>query len=97
MRHPIDERVRMPKLLRHILFFVFGISGVMALNRPLNAEYDYLDSMVLLVSAIYGGLASYGAFNLLHDIKKHKTFKGFIKNITNKFEITFYDNNRNSN
>jgi len=97
MKQPLDERVRLPRFLKHLLFMIFGLSGVMMMNRPQGVEYDYFDSLILLVSAIYGALASYGAFNLLHDIKKHKTVKDFLNNIINKFEITFYDDNRNSN
>lgn len=94
---PRDDRVKLPKMVQHIIFFIFGISGVMMMNKTPQMDYTYIDSLVLLCSAVYAGLATYGAFNLVHDIKKHKTLRGIWRNIINKFELTFYDDNRNSN
>tara|TARA_R110000772_G_scaffold33245_2_gene81014 strand:+ start:8864 stop:9148 length:285 start_codon:yes stop_codon:yes gene_type:complete len=94
MRKVLDERVRLPKFVRHILFMIFGISGIVLMTRG-NYEASYLDSLLLLVSSIYAGLASYGAFCLLHDIKKSTSIGGFFRNIIDKFEITFYDSDTN--
>jgi len=94
MKKVLDERVRLPKFVRHILFMVFGISGIMLMTNG-NYEATYIDSLLLFVSSVYAGLASYGAFCLLHDIKKSTSIKGFFRNIIDKFEITFYDNNNN--
>ena len=94
MKHPIDERVKLPKFVRHILFMVFGISGIVLMTKG-NYEASYIDSLLLFVSSVYAGLASYGCFCLLHDIKKSTSIKGFFKEIVNKFEITFYDNDNN--
>ena len=94
MKKVLDERVRLPKFVRHILFMIFGISGIVLMTRG-HYEASYLDSLLLLVSSIYAGLASYGAFCLLHDIKKSTSIKGFFRNIIDKFEITFYDNDNN--
>ena len=92
MKKVLDERVRLPKFVRHILFMVFGISWIMLMTKG-NYEASYIDSLLLFVSSVYAGLASYGCFCLLHDIKKSTSIKGFFRNIIDKFEITFYDNN----
>ena len=93
MKKVLDERVRLPKFVRHILFMIFGISGIVLMTKG-NYEASYIDSLLLFVSSVYAAMASYGAFSLLHDIKKSTSVKGFFKEIVNKFEITFYvDNN----
>ena len=94
MKKVLDERVRLPKFVRHILFMTFGISGIVLMTRG-HYEASYIDSLLLFVSSVYAGLASYGAFCLLHDIKKSTSIGGFFRNIIDKFEITFYDNNNN--
>jgi len=94
MKKVLDERVRLPKFIRHILFMIFGISGIVLMTKG-NYEATYIDSLLLFVSSVYAGLASYGAFCLLHDIKKSTSIGGFFRNIIDKFEITFYDNNNN--
>ena len=94
MKKVLDERVRLPKFIRHILFMIFGISGIVLMTKG-NHEATYIDSLLLFVSSVYAGLASYGAFCLLHDIKKSTSIGGFFRNIIDKFEITFYDNNNN--
>ena len=97
MIQPIDERVHLPKIVQHILFMIFGISGILLLKEEQHM-YTYVDSLVLLISAICAALTSYGAISLFADIRKTKGIKGFMKNLVDKFEITPYDNsNRNSN
>ena len=90
MKTVIDERVKLPKALRHILFMLFGISGI-ALMTGGGYQENYIDSLLLFVSGVYAGLASYGAFSLISDIKAAKSIRGFFKNLINKFQITFYD------
>jgi len=94
MKKVLDERVRLPKFIRHILFMIFGISGIVLMTKG-NYEATYIDSLLLFVSSVYAGLASYGAFCLLHDIKKSTSIGGFFRNIIDKFEITFYDSDNN--
>ena len=94
MKKVLDERVRLPKFVRHILFMIFGISGILLMTKG-NYEASYIDSLLLFVSSVYAGLASYGCFCLLHDIKKSTSIKGFFKEIIDKFEITFYADNDN--
>ena len=96
MKQVIDERVRLPRAVQHILFMLFGISGIALITRG-HIDGSYIDSLLLLVTSIHSGLASYGAFCLIHDLKKARSIKSFLKDFINKFEITFYDNNRNSN
>ena len=94
MKKVLDERVRLPKFVRHILFMVFGISGIVLMTKG-HYQASYIDSLLLFVSSVYAGLASYGAFCLLHDIKKSTSIGGFFRNIIDKFEITFYDSDNN--
>jgi len=94
MKKVLDERVRLPKFVRHILFMTFGISGILLITKG-HYQASYIDSLLLFVSSVYAGLASYGAFCLLHDIKKSTSIGGFFRNIIDKFEITFYDSDNN--
>ena len=89
----IHDRVSMPRVLKHILLFTLGISGLAYIYNG-SKEVGFGLSFTILASGILSTLASYGLISLIADIKKGKTFKGFIQQFIKKIESIAYDPNR---
>ena len=88
-----DERVKMPKALRHLVFATFGISGIALMFRG-SYEADYTDSILLLAGGIFSSFAIYGLTSLIEDIQQSKTWDDLWSRIKNKFKIFLYDSKR---
>ena len=80
MRQVIDDRVKLPRPVRHILFSIIGLSGL-ACVLNVGRDGGLSTSFVLLFTGILSGLASYGFVCLLVDIKKGKNFRGILNEI----------------
>ena len=87
------DRVEMPRAFKHLLFFTLGISGLVYIYNG-SEEVGVGLSFTILASGILSTLASYGLISLIADIKKGKTFKGFIKEFVKKIESIAYDTDR---
>tara|TARA_R110000782_G_C14646575_1_gene396251 strand:+ start:164 stop:445 length:282 start_codon:yes stop_codon:yes gene_type:complete len=85
MNEPFDERVKMPKFLRNIIVFTFGISGLALMFRG-SYEADYTDSLVFLSGGVFSSFAVWGFICILDDIKKSKSLKELRRRLLNKFE-----------
>ncbi len=90
-----DERVKMPKFLRNLIFATFGISGITLMFRG-SYEADYTDSILLLAGGIFSSFAIYGVTSLVDDVKKSKSWIELWGRIKSKFKIRSNDN-RSSN
>ena len=80
MKKIIDERVRMPLILHSIFWATFGICGTMFIVNSGN-DVHFSESMRMLSQGITSGLAGWGLVNIIVDIRKGKTVKGFIQRI----------------
>tara|TARA_R110000803_G_scaffold14437_1_gene40096 strand:+ start:390 stop:644 length:255 start_codon:yes stop_codon:yes gene_type:complete len=82
----IDERVELPKALKHLVFATFGVSGLVMMIKG-GSVNDYTDSLLLLAGGIFSAFATYGLASLVSDIKKAKSLAGLWKMISDKFKI----------
>ena len=92
MNEPFDDRVRMPKFLRNIIIFTFGISGLALMFRG-SHEADYTDSLLFMSGGVFSSFAVWGFISLLDDVKRSKSWGGLKKRLLSKFEK--YNNDRN--
>jgi len=90
MRKPKDERVKLPRAVRHALFSVIGLSGLACVFN-VGGGGGISTSLMLLFTGVLSGLASYGFVCLLVDIKKGKNFRGVLKEINKKFKDLLND------
>ena len=79
-----DERIKMPKALRNLVFSTFGISGMALIFRG-SHEADYTDSFLFLAGGVFSSFAIYGIASLIEDCKKSKTYSELWQRIKNKF------------
>ena len=94
MKEPIDNRVEMPLLFKHLLISVIGITGVCyTLNG--GEQPNYTDSLIIFLLAIFSGLATYGLFSILAILKKGGSFKDVVNNFIDNIDIVFKDDSRN--
>lgn len=88
----VDERVKLPPLVAHFLWFVVGISGFFYIYsagvRPTSVFWLVVK---VLLGAMFCGFASYGLVCFIKDIKKGKTLKGTINEIKNTIKQAFYN------
>ena len=89
-----EEVVKMPRALKHILFFTTGISGVMYMYKG-HEQVGFGFSVMLLACGVLSALASYGLISLVADIKEAGSIKDFFNIFANKIDDVF--NNRRSN
>ena len=81
-----DERTRMPPLISHILYAVFGVSGLFyVIHEGTPPEPISLMVLGILFWGIFSGFAFYGIVSLIRDIRKGKTLKGAIREIKHTF------------
>ena len=88
-----DERVKMPKALKNLVFTTFGISGITLMFRG-SYEANYTDSILLLAGGIFSSFAIYGLTSLIEDIQQSKTWCDLWSRIKNKFKIFPHDSKR---
>ena len=94
MKKPIDDRVELPILFKHVLISAIGISGVCyTLNG--GEQPNYTDSLIIFLLAIFSGLATYGLFSILAILKKGGSFKDVVNNFIDNIDIVFKDDSRN--
>ena len=94
MKKPIDDRVELPILFKHVLISVIGITGVCyTLNG--GEQPNYTDSLIIFLLAIFSGLATYGLFSILAILKKGGSFKDVVNNFIDNIDIVFKDDSRN--
>lgn len=90
---PPDSRVKLPKIVTHILIMTIGVcGGALVYNNGSPVQFTY--TFVLFVSGLFSGLSLYGFVSLLADIKQSKDLKDFTNKIIKNFEIVFYDSDR---
>lgn len=94
MKKPIDDRVEMPLLFKHLIISVIGISGI-ALVLKGDSPPDYADSLIVFLLAIFSGCATFGLFSILAILKQGGSFKDVFKKLINNIDIVFKDDNRN--
>tara|TARA_R110002020_G_scaffold36889_2_gene110852 strand:- start:490 stop:774 length:285 start_codon:yes stop_codon:yes gene_type:complete len=94
MKKPIDDRVELPLLFKHLLISVIGISGV-ALVLKGGEQPDYTDSLIVFLLAIFSGCATFGLFSILAILKQGGSFKDVIKKLIDNIDIVFKDDSRN--
>ena len=87
-----DERVKMPKFLRNLIFATFGISGITLMFRG-SYEADYTDSILLLAGGVFSAFAIYGVTSLWQDVRDSKTWSQLWGKIKSKFYATSRDSN----
>ena len=88
-----DERIKMPKALKNLVFATFGISGIALMFRG-SYEANYTDSILLLAGGIFSSFAIYGLTSLIEDIRESKTWGDLYKKIRNKFKFSKNDSKR---
>ena len=79
-----DERVKLPKFLRNVLMFTFGISGLSLMFRG-SYEADYTDSILFLAGGVFSAFALWGLVCLLEDVRDSKTWGELWDKIYSKF------------
>jgi len=89
-----DERVKMPKALKNLVFSTFGLSGITLMFRG-SHEANYTDSILLLAGGVFSSFAIYGLTSLIEDIQESKTWGDLWRKIKNKFKIFPHDSKRN--
>ena len=94
MKKPIDDRVKLPLLFKHLLISVVGITGVYYTLKG-GSQPNYTDSLIIFLLAIFSGLATYGLFSILAILKKGGSFKDVIKKLIDNIDIVFKDDSRN--
>ena len=94
MKKPIDDRVKLPLLFKHLLISVVGITGVYYTLKG-ESQPNYTDSLIIFLLAIFSGLATYGLFSILAILKKGGSFKDVINNFIDNIDIVFKDDSRN--
>lgn len=85
-----EDVVKMPKALKHILFFTTGISGVMYMYKG-HEQVGFGFSVMLLACGVLSALASYGLISLVADIKEARSTKDFFNIFANKIDDVFND------
>ena len=90
---PIDDRVEMPKIFKHILISTFGIAGLWYVID--GGAKSYSDSLVVFCLSIFSGLATFGLVSILSILKQGKGFYGVFKEFYNNLEIVFKDGREN--
>ena len=94
MKKPIDDRVELPLLFKHLLISVIGVTGLCyTLNG--NVKPHYTDSLIIFALAIFSGCATFGFFSILAILKKGGNFKDVIKKLIDNIDIVFKDDSRN--
>ena len=94
MKNPIDNRVEMPLLFKHLLISVIGITGVCyTLNG--GEQPNYTDSLIIFLLAIFSGCATFGFFSILAMFKKGSNYRDVFKQLIDNIDIVFKDDNRN--
>ena len=94
MKKPIDDRVEMPLLFKHLLISVVGITGVYYTLKG-GAEPNYTDSLIIFLLAIFSGCATFGLFSILAILKKGGNYRDVFKKLIDNIDIVFKDDNRN--
>ena len=94
MKKPIDDRVKLPLLFKHLLISVVGITGVYYTLKG-GAEPNYTDSLIIFLLAIFSGCATFGLFSILAILKQGGSFKDVFKKLIDNIDIVFKDDNRN--
>ena len=80
MKEVIDERVRLPLIFHSIFWATFGICGTMFITSHDNIVH-FSDSIRMLAQGITSGLAGWGMVNVIVDIRRGKTVKGFFERV----------------
>jgi hypothetical protein len=93
MKTPIDETQPLPLFAQHVLFFIFGFSGILIINNEI--EGTFTESLLLLFNGLNSGLATYGLAKLIGDIRRGKNLKGVLNEIRLTLKKAF-DDKRNS-
>ncbi len=88
-----DERHKMPKALKNLVFSTFGISGITLMFRGAH-EANYTDSILLLAGGIFSSFAIYGVTSLVEDIRESNTWSELWSKIKKKFKIHSNDSKR---
>ena len=94
MKKPIDDRVELPLLFKHLLISVIGISGLAFVIKG-GEQPDYTDSLIVFSLAIFSGCATFGLFSILAILKQGGNIKDVIKKLIDNIDIVFKDDNRN--
>ena len=94
MKKPIDDRVELPLLFKHLLISVIGISGL-ALVLKGGERPDYTDSLIVFLLAIFSGCATFGLFSILAILKQGGNFKDVVRKLIDNIDIVFKDDSRN--
>jgi hypothetical protein len=89
MKKVVDERVRMPLIFHSIFWATFGICGTMFIVNSGN-DVHFSESIRMLSQGITSGLAGWGLVNIIVDIRRGKTVKGFIQRMR-KTLLHLYD------
>tara|TARA_R110000796_G_scaffold24935_1_gene70799 strand:- start:1176 stop:1448 length:273 start_codon:yes stop_codon:yes gene_type:complete len=87
----IDETIKMPKALKHFLFFTTGISGILYMYKG-NQDVGFGFSAMLFACGVLSALASYGLISLLTDIKEAGTLQGAWEIVKNRALMLFKNN-----
>ena len=76
----IDERVRLPILISHLLWITVGVTGTTFVLND-GATVDFTDTFIMFAASIFSGIFTYGLINLIGDIRRGKNITGTIKEI----------------
>ena len=94
MKKPIDDRVEMPLLFKHLLISVAGITGVHYVLKR-GSEPQYTDSLVIFLLAVFSGCATFGLFSILAILKRGGNFKDVLNKMIDNIDIVFKDDRGN--
>ena len=67
----MDERVKLPKILKYFFFVYIGVIGVMTLTGVDMGNNKVLNIIWALSLSVYTSCAVYGAISLYEDFKKN--------------------------
>jgi len=94
MKKPIDDRLELPTIFKHLLTSVVGITGIAFILKG-DTPPDFTDSIIIFLLAIFSGCATFGLFSILAIFKEGGNFKDVINKLIDNIDIVFKDDNRN--